>query len=246
MIEKCVECGLDDPKPMHRTEKGLLCDICFKAEEIWQLWREGKIDHDEVQKRLDKILPQEPEGFYKNLKETLSLMVSDRIPHQSKRNLDADAYFSRRNKIEKEIVTETDWSNFWQNCKWLKQPSEQDVKILLNLNTEDLTKFHVLIFKSLVDMAKQDLEDSEPCKILHEFYKFSAQEMCDRGILKNPEKDAFYEYCQNKQTHIEQENLMEDARATGKICIHCGSQNVRSYNKQEWKCYDCGKRFRKH
>jgi len=35
-------------------------------------------------------------------------------------------------------------------------------------------------------------------------------------------------------------------RITGEKCTFCGSSNVRSYNKQEWKCYDCKKRFRKH
>jgi len=65
------------------------------------------------------------------------------------------------------------------------------------------------------------------------------------------EKKVINELLKKKQPEIEQanreqENLLEKARVTGSICPHCGSENVRSYGKAEWKCYTCGKRFRKH
>lgn len=35
-----------------------------EAEKIWDLWREGLISHEEVQEKLDGILPWEAKGFF--------------------------------------------------------------------------------------------------------------------------------------------------------------------------------------
>jgi len=49
-----------------------------------------------------------------------------------------------------------------------------------------------------------------------------------------------------KEDRLKMKNQkMENARKYG-ICIRCVSENVKSYGAEEWKCQECGKRFRKH
>jgi hypothetical protein len=183
--------------------------------------------------------------FFENLKTEIGNMVNYRIPMRAREGLTEDAYFSKRVRIETEIVKEEDFVSFWINCKWLTQPTIEDTDILRKLETEDLEEYHIVIFRSLMDMAKRDLEDTEQSKTLHEYYKLTRKELESRGtfLLKG---DAYEEFIANKEQKVREENLLEEARRTGEICPHCQSNNVRSYGKQEWKCYACGKRFRKH
>lgn len=215
------------------------------AEKIWDLWREGLITHKEVQERLDNdVLPWTPHGFFKNIETEISKLVTVRIPMQAKYKLTDLAYFNKRRKLQEEIVKTTDWTSFWVACDWLDYPTEQDKKDVHNLDAEDLTEFHIIIFKSLIDLAKQNQQDSEACKKLHQYYKLTRAEMEARSIFKE-HGDAFLEFLGDKQQHVSEEERMEEARISGDFCPYCDSTNVGSYNREQFYCRDCKKRWRK-
>jgi len=141
---------------------------------------------------------------------------------------------------------ETNWVAFWLECSWLTYPTTEDKEMVTNLNTWEIPDYYVVISQSLKQFVDANMEDSEQCRKLHEYYKLLKTEFNCRETNVLPQKDAFLDYIEHKQDYQKQENLMEDARKYGNICPYCESENVRSYNQQEWKCYSCGKRFRKH
>ena len=241
---KCSSCGIvEEIGVLHPLKDGtFLCVICSDADKVWDKWRNGEITHDEVQTELDKILPQEPKGFFKNLEEEIQGWINSEIPESGKSH-NIDAYFNRRASINTKLVKETNLTDFWQRCQWLAKPTETDLRDLSILCDDDLTEYHILIFHSLIDLAKQDLENTESCKNLHEFYKLTKSEMIKRGILSNPD-DAFEEYLQDREAHKSQAERMEEARKTGEFCPHCDSKNIIS-DGHSWRCKDCKKRFRK-
>jgi hypothetical protein len=224
-----------------------------ESEKIWDLFSEGKISHEEVQKRLDVLireygfdgyLPQ-PQSFFKRLKQEINERLYEEIPLNSGFRDREDVYINRMLTVETEIVKKSSFVKFWLTSTWLTYPTQQDLETIKTLDSEDLTEFHILIFRCLIDLSKQDLEDSETCKKLHAYYKLTKEEMVKRGILTNPQ-DAFLEYTQNKHIHIEEENVFEKARTSGSMCPYCKSENVGSYNREQWYCRSCQKRWRKH
>lgn len=245
MTEKCVECGLDYPKPMHETEKGLLCDICFKSEQVWDRWRRNEISHEQVQEELDEILGPEPEGFFKTLKDTLGMMVSHRISIQARQKLSAEGYFNKRKSIRQDIIENSNWLAFWQS-RDVASPSEEDVKTVAHLSDRGLADYYLLIMETLKQFVDADLETSDLAEKLHQYQLLLKQEINSRSTMpKLSEQDGFLDWIQNKQAHKKHEHQIADARVTGEICIHCGSKNVGS-NGNMWTCRDCKRSFRKH
>jgi len=224
-------------------KKSRVDSIEFECEKIWDLWRKGEVSHEEVQRRLDEILGVE-KSFFKELRDVLTLMVNARSPMKE---LSTSAYFNKREVIRNEIIKETDWVRFWQRCEWLKTPTQDDYETLSNLLDEEIADYHILICQSSTQLVDVDLEKSSEAQILREFYLLLKNEIASRPDMpKLPQKDAFLDYVQNKEEYVAEQTKMVDARRTGSMCLHCESTNVRSYNKAEWKCYNCGKRFRKH
>lgn len=221
-----------------------MSDIEAKAEKIWDLWREGKISHDEVQTRLDNELFPSAKGFFKALEHELLCMVNNNIFSKPD---SIEAYFNKLEKVRHTLLISSNWVQFWQTCGFLENPKTEDIKSLKILTSDLLADYHVLICVSLKQFIESDLENSSEAHVLYQYYRLLKQEINSRADMpKLPERDAFLDYVKNKQGYKEQENLMEKARKTGSKCAFCGSTEVRSYGKAEWKCYNCGKRFRKH
>jgi transposase-like protein len=212
------------------------------AEEIWQRFRNGELTHEQVQQELTAILPPEPEGIFKALEVEIQKRVNDRFSWQVKSQLSPDAYFSKRGQEEKNVCTTDNFIKFFEE---VGQPSQQDIDSMPKLDDCDLEKYHIIIFRTLIGLTDEDLGNTPPCQNLHEYYKLTRQELCNRGLMRDL-GDAFVEYCQNKGQIQQHKAQIQNARKTGSICVFCGSTNVRSYNKEQWKCYSCGKRFRKH
>ena len=214
-----------------------------KAEKIWDKWRSGEITYAEVQNRLSKLLP-EPKGFFESLERELMIMTNSNIFSKPE---NVQAYFLKRQNVRNDLILDSNWVQFFQTCGFLENPKNEDIKALEVLDSGLLADYHILVCQALKRFIENELENSTEALILHQYYNLIKIEINSRiEMPKLPEKDAFLDYVRNKQQYREQENLLEKARVTGSICPHCGSENVRSYGKAEWKCYTCGKRFRKH
>lgn len=212
-----------------------------KAEEIWEKFRNGELTHEQVQEQLDKILLPEPKGFFKDLETEIVKRVNDKFSWQAKEQLNPESYFNKRGSEEKNIVTTESFIKFFGR---IGQPTQDDIDVMLNLDDSDLEKYHIIIFRTLIDYAKQDLENTSQCQTLHEYYKLTRQELCNRGLMQDL-GDAFLEYCQNKGQIQQHQTQIQNARVTGSICIFCQSSDVHS-NGNMWTCHTCGKSFRKH
>ena len=184
-------------------------------------------------------------SFFNDLKNTVDRLGNQRIPFRAREGLNSEQYFLKWAKTETKIVKETDWASFFQVCTFLTYPTPQDTQQIKIIDTEDLKEFHIIIFKGLLGFASMDLQDSTECKMLHAHYKLTRSELEHRKVFQL-HGDAFEFAVQNKAEIEKETETMEYARKTGDFCPYCDSKNVRSYNKLEWKCYDCGKRFRKH
>jgi len=126
-------------------------------------------------------------------------------------------------------------------------PLPEDYETLKHLGNYSLSNIHEVLCRSLKQLSDNNQEYEETANILHEYYKLTKAEINNRESMPTlPAKDAFLDYIANKKEHSRLRNLLKRARKSGTICIHCHSENVKSYNKNEWKCHDCGKRFRKH
>lgn len=221
-----------------------------KVEALWQLHREGKLTHDEVQHRMDRLIPKycptqiKKSDFFERLDTEIKNRVNDKLPRSYSET--KVFHFKRLGVLERKVVTEDNFTSFFLNASWLHKPNSDDKRYIQQTDSESLTKFHlVILFRGLVDLAKNGFENSASCRILHEYYKLTHAECLKRGILQNP-NDAYLEFLTNKQAYKSKAEKEEESRKTGKSCFHCGSHNVKSHNKIEWKCHNCKKRFRKH
>jgi len=221
-----------------------------ETEEIWDRFRKGTLTHDEVQTELDVLISKyfptffKRSDFFERLENEISNRVHDKIPMSSGYRTNIDRCFAKRAIIDTQIIKESDFINFWLNASWLKNPSKHDKETIKKLSVDDLTRYHILIFRCLIDLARNGYENSVQCRKLHEFLKLTKKRMLRERILK-VKGDAFVEFLENKEAYKSKQETLEEARKSGKFCPNCNSANVRSYG-QEWKCYSCGKRFRKH
>lgn len=229
------------PNCLEKTQK--MDKIELESEKTWDLWRKGEISHEQVQERLNEVVGVET-GFFAELNDTLRGLVQYRIPQKAKESYSTQAYFNKLESTYEKVIKETNWLGLWLNCNWLKAPTLEDHKTLENLGDYTLSNMHLILCISLKQLLDADLK--KQAQILHAFYKLTKSEINARPSMPQlPETDAFDDYRQNKQIYIKQQTKMEDARRTGEFCPYCDSQNVRSYNREQWKCYSCNKRFRK-
>lgn len=222
-----------------------------ETEKIWDRFRKGTLTHAQVQTELDVLIQKhfptfiKLSDFFERLENEVSNRVHDKIPMSSGYRTSIDRCFAKRALVTTQIVKESDFTNFWLSASWLEKPSKDDEETVKKLDVESLTKYYLLIFRSLIGLARSGYENTSQCRKLHAFLRLTKKAMLKHGVLK-VKGDAFEEFLQHKQAYKSQKERLEESRKSGKKCFHCESTNVRSYNKAEWKCYSCGKRFRKH
>jgi len=219
----------------------------LKGEAIWDLWRKGEISHSEVQKELDLIVGVQPKGFFVKLADNLRVLVEGKIPIQYRETFSYEEIASKRDEVRAKIIEKTNWSSFWQFHKdMLTNPTQNELEHLKQMSNHELIDFFKLVCLSLKQLINNNLENDTITQTLHGYYKMIKKEINSRDMCKLPKTDAFLEYIQHKQHYKEDLEKMERARELGSMCIFCESTEVRSFNKEQWKCYGCGKRFRKH
>ena len=217
-----------------------------KAQKIWDKWRKKEIDSSEVHRRLDLLFGVETR-FIKEVSGVLSELAQSKINQKSKEYYNAKRYFSKLEDAIEDVIKNNTWFKFWENCEWLEFPTQEDIQYIPFLSDFKLSNVYGIIIYSLKQLSENDQEDTEQANILHEYYLLLKNEINSRHTMfRLPQVDAFLDYSKSKKEYREQKNREEGARKTGEMCVFCGSENVRSYNRIEWKCYSCNKRFRKN
>jgi len=239
---KCRDCGIiDELSLMHKCNDGdYICTTCLDTEKVWDKWRNGKVTHDQVQDELTTIFPPVLTGFFTQLKNEIQARIHDRVPMEEGYP-NVNKHFHKLAEAETKIVKTENFITFFE--EYLTKINDDDLEALKKLDNENLTEYHVLIFRTLMDMAKSDMEKTNTCTILHALYKLSKAEMVRRGLLKNP-NDAFEEFLQDKDQIINQAQRLEQARKTGKFCPYCNGFNVIK-DGHAYVCKDCKKAGRK-
>ena len=234
-----------------------LCDSCIsklskmhpdevKGELVWDEWRRNEITHEELQRELDPIVGVQPKGFFVKLADNLRVLVEGKIPIQYRETFSYEEIASKRDEVRAKIIEKTNWSSFWQFHKdMLTNPTQNELEHLKQMSNHELIDFFKLVCLSLKQLINNNLESSEIAQNLHGYYKLIKKEINSRPRMPQlPQKDAFIEYCQNKQQYKEDLEKMERCRELG-ICPKCESKdNVISYG-DKWKCTSCKRYFRK-
>ena len=216
------------------------------VKEIWDSWRKNQIDSSEVHRRLDLLFGVKTR-FFKEVSGILSELAQSKISQKSKEYYNAKRYFSKLEDAIEDVIKNNTWFKFWENCEWLEFPTQEDREYLAYVGDYKLANIYGVILHSLKQLSENDQEKSRESQILHKFYLLLKGAINSRPTMfRLPQVDAFLDYNKNKKEYREQKNREEGARKTGEMCVFCGSENVRSYNRIEWKCYSCNKRFRKH
>jgi hypothetical protein len=111
------------------------------------------------------------------------------------------------------------------------------------LDDFDLSIVQLILIQTFKEFIDSNQENDLACVKLRELYNAVYAEQSKRHPNDYPSgHDNFESYLARRGEREE----IASSRVTGLRCIHCGSTNVRSYNKDEWKRRDCGRRFRKH
>jgi len=166
--------------------------------------------------------------------------IHERVPSEEGYP-NVNRHFHKLAEAETKIVKMESFIEFFETH--LTQVTEDDVQALKDLDDEDLTEYHVLIFRTLMNMAGADMEKTNTCTILHALYKLTKAEMVKHGLLENPD-DAFEEFLQNKDQITNQAQRLEQARKSGKSCPYCSGTNIRK-NGENFICKDCKRDGRK-
>jgi hypothetical protein len=144
-------------------------------------------------------------------------------------------YFKFRAELETKVILETSWLSFWQNCTFLDEPLEN-----LGLFTDsDLLTLNQVLVESLKDFVDAHQENNEICRKLRTMHETTFANLRTR-FPELRDGDGFQEYLESR----EESEHREDYRVSGKRCIHCGSESVRS-NGNHWQCDSCKRGFRK-
>lgn len=224
-------------------------DFEQKSEEIWDRFRKGELTHDEVQTELDVLIQKyfpsfiKKSDFFERLENEISNRVHNKIPMGSTFRGNANTYFSKKAIETTKVVKESDFTNFWLSASWVENPSKYDKKTIKKLSVDDLTKYHILIFRSLIDLARNGYENSTQTKKLHEFLKLTKKAMLRHGVLK-VRSDAFVEFLEHKQTYKSKTECLDEARKSGKFCPYCQSTNTFP-NGNMYGCHDCKRSWRR-
>jgi hypothetical protein len=222
------------------------------VENAWQLFNEGKITYTELQEALKKILESEGivqlRGFWQDLQDLLSKFINEKISYRSRMQYEGkeDKYFKRCDEVEAKIVSGSEnLVGFWLAYP-LKNPTSEEIENARKMNSSDVAKFFVLLGNSLKQLILADLETDPKTLALYEYYLLLLNEIRTRlDLAELPQQDGFLDLVSNKSTYKAIQQQVEQARETGSLCVHCGSQNVRSHG-DKWLCLDCKRKFRKH
>jgi len=199
---------------------------------------------DRIQEILEKNI--KITGFFKELSEELMGLAQDLIPYKAKEEQYQKRYFSRLENAYGKAIKTNSWVRFWQTCTWLTYPSKEDLEYLPYVSDFELANAHLVLCYSLRAFQDENLESSEECKKLYEFYKLTKPEINKRKSMPQlPEKDAFIDYQKHSKAYQKEKNKWSIARKTGKPCPYCNSENVVS-DGHSWRCKDCKKYWRKH
>lgn len=185
-------------------------------------------------------------GFFQKLDIKIDGLASNNISPRVREWFKSDRYFKRLQDKTDEVLEKTNWVSFWQRQDWLKAPSNEDHETLPYMNDEALANIWICLCQSLKQLIANDFEESETALNLNKYFKLLRDEINNRpSMFKIPDKDYFAIDVANKTKNQKKAKEIENARKTGALCIRCHSRKIISYNKQEWKCKSCGKRFRK-
>ncbi len=193
-------------------------------------------------------------GFYLDLRDYLNGQVDSMISFNSREHVSSENYFNKRCKVMAKNLEETNWIEYWSKNSSLHAPNHED-KLELSqtcngsktLADYSLSNIIVCLCYSLKVLIDVDKEKSIQAKYLNKFFKMAKAENNKRPNMPHiPENiDEFQEHLQNKKQYINQEQLIEQARITGKFCPYCQSTHIISYG-DKWKCITCEKYIRKH
>jgi hypothetical protein len=185
-------------------------------------------------------------NFFEELNLFLIRAVNQKISQKQKLQLqNLTEYSSFRVNLEENIVLSTNWRSVLDNQP-LELPTQEDIERIKTLSNDDLMRDIVILNHALSDCI-DNFEESKPkTQIIHAYYRLLKQEVAHRPSLDfYPKEDGYQEYLEDRTDRLATSQQLERARETGEVCIFCGSTNVRSYNSEKWKCYTCGKQFRK-
>jgi len=185
-------------------------------------------------------------NFFDELNIQIIRLGSDKISMRMREWYNPDRYFEKLAEKIDEAIKNANFLGFWARFGELYKPQPEDLKALKTINSYYLSNIHMVLCRSLQQLVLNDMEHEETAQILHEYYLLTQQEINNRPDMPTlTNKDEFLEEIANKEQNQELRELLKNARRTGKICVFCHSREVKSYNKDEWKCHTCGKRFRK-
>lgn len=187
-------------------------------------------------------------GFYEQLNRAILSKYHSEMPSlDSNLRANKTRWFNHLEKLYEQIIMDSKyWLNYWLSCNWLKAPTKADKQEVKSLNDDDLIHICVCLATSLKGILFEDYENTSMANSLHELWKLAEKESNKRGFGVDLDPYEVELSRKKKGVLINEAKLWEKARIEGSICPHCQSYEVRSYNKEEWKCHSCGKRFRKH
>lgn len=145
--------------------------------------------------------------------------------------------------VQQDMILNTTYISFFDSMPF-DFPSLEDVHEVKTLENSDILQFIVILNHALSQYIDTEKENLEPCQKLYAYYKLLKKEAINRNP-NYPKEDGFLDYLNSRNERLEQKAKLEKARVEGNICIHCGSENVKSYGNM-WKCFDCKRKFRKH
>jgi len=153
------------------------------------------------------------------------------------------AYFSQLEKEVESTVLNSDYIAYFDSVSF-DYPSLEDTRELETLETSDILQFIVMLNHALAQYIDAFRENEDTTQKLYAFYELLKKEACSR-IPSYPKEDGYTDYLNSRNERLEQKQKLEKARVEGNICVHCGSSDVRSHG-DKWKCFECGRKFRKH
>lgn len=169
------------------------------------------------------------------LKEFLTKEVNRNISDKMKgEHTNENNYFKLRDKVESEVISETDWYSYFENVslEQLEEPLSEDMKS---------PTLMLVVISALRAYIDNEEEKNARCLLLKNIY-LNLKEWASSHIPNYPQEDGFIEYLKAKQHRTD----LEDARITGSVCPFCEATDVKSYDFNKWQCRNCGKFFRKH
>lgn len=199
-----------------------------KLEELFK----RNLSQDEMQKEIAHLFKEDNWLF--ELREFLIKSVNSQISYKMKdRHNHERTYFELRNKIEDDVIRDTNWFSYFEN----EVSYEQLSKPIENFPLKTLMLIVIEALKQYVDNGE---ELNPKCLLLKNIY-LNLKETLSSQIPNYPQEDGFLEYSKLKQHRID----LEDCRISGDLCPFCESTDIKSFGAN-WKCRTCNREFRKH